>query len=486
MTVGYLSKDVLKDFIVEYFQFLNETTPEDFTSMIYYYQNIDYNNIVVTFKQNIDNSDGNNAIQEYLKDLNVKIQSAEAFKDIYAYDTFHDDMEHAKSFTTIILVFMLLMGFFITFVIFNRYIYNQKQQIGSLISFGYTKNDINKYFLQIFLLISAITIPISIIVGYMFGWLILGVIVPNVANLSLNELQFIFIPEIIYIGVGVGLFIIFASLFLPIRKIKRMVVADLIYGQTESKIFMIKFKRADKPKKKVSHTLIHRNLFRHKKRLLFTMIAMTFSLLIISATQTVVDSMNYNVARVFKSSANDGQANEEWNLNVDFQGSINLSLPGNTVDNISNMNGVQETQPYVKGLVTAKGKTDQSFLLLGFDAEDTKMHTFTWDTEQKSNSIPKMDNEIVISYENAKDLDKKVGDSLKIVTSDGLKFTFIIVGVHKELMSSAYCTLIAGRKIFHNNSNVADGLYILLDSGANKDKIVNKIYNLAHVYGYCI
>ncbi|MHA1148149.1 MAG: ABC transporter permease [Promethearchaeota archaeon] len=481
MTVGYLSKDILKKYIVNYFQYLNTTTLEDFTSMIYYYQSIDYNNIAVTFKQDVDDSKGDKAIEDYFDNLNINIETAEKFQDMYAYDNFHEDMENAKSFTTIILIFMLLMGLFITFVIFNRYIFNQKQQLGTLSSFGYTKRDIDKYFSHIFWLISAITIPFSIIIGYIFGWAILGVIVGNAANLSLNELEFLFLPEIIYIGVGVGLFIILASIYLPVRKIKRMVVADLIYGKSESRIFMIKFKKEDKPKKKVSQVLIHRNLFRHKKRLVFTTMAMTFSLLIISATQTVIDSMDYNINRVFKSEKNGFQANENWDLNVDFQGSINLSIPDNTIDKISDIKDIKETQKYVKGLVTAKGEEDQTFLLIGFDAENTNMHHFTWDSDQKINSIPEKDNEIVISYGNAEDLDKKVGDDLKIETSEGLEFTFKIVGVHKELMSSAYCTLNAGREIFHNNSNVADALYVLLEDDADKNRIIDKIYDLENI-----
>ncbi len=484
MTVGYMSKDALKNYIVQYFTFLNSTTPEDFTSMIFYYQNIDYNNIAVIFKEDVDPSDGDNSVEKYFEDdINVNIETAEKFEDMHAYDDFHGDMENAKSFTTIILVFMLLMGLFITFVIFNRYINNQKQQIGSLIGFGYKKSDIDKYFFRIFLLITAITLPLAIIIGYTFGWAILGVIVSNTANIPTSELEFLFLPEIIYIGIGVGLFIIFTSLYLPVRKIKHMVVADLIYGQFESKIFMIKLKKAEQPKKTVSQTLIHRNLFRHKKRLLFTTIAMTFSLLIISATQTVIDSMDYNVARVFKSEENGVQTNENWDLNIDFQSSVNLSINENTVDKISEMNGIKETQKYVKGLVTAtaKGKEDQLFLLIGLKAENSNMHHFTWDPEQKSNSIPNEDDEIVISFGNARDLGKKVGDDVKIETSVGEKFTFKIVGVHKELMSSGYCTFEGGRRIFHNNTNVADGLYILLEDDADKDKIINKIYDLENI-----
>jgi len=482
ITVGYLSKDTLKNYIVQNFEVLNSSSPEDLSSLIYYYKSIDYNNIAVTFKDKVDVSDGNKAVKDYLEDyLKVNIETAEFFEDLMAYDSFHSDIQDMKSFTTIILVFMLLMGLFITFVIFSRYIYNQKQQIGTLISFGYTKSDINKYFLQIYLLISIITIPLSLLIGYVVGWAILGVLVSNVANISINDLTFLFLPEIIYIGLGVGLFIILVSLYIPIRKVKRTVVADLIYGQSESKFFIIKLKKSSKPKEKVSHTLIHRNLFRHKKRLIFTTFAMTFSLLIISATQTVIDSMDYNVSRVFKSENNDVQANENWDLNVNFQKGINMSYPNNIVDQISEIKGVKDTQIYVKKLITAKGDEDQIFLLVGFNAEKTKMHHFTWDDEQDENSVPKDDDEIVISYGHAHDLDKKVGDKLKIISPTNEEFTFKIVGVHKELISTGYVTLNGGRKVIYNSGKMADGVYIILENDADRDEIINDIYDLENI-----
>ena len=473
MTVGYIEKDVLKSFIVNYFKLLNQTAGGGFTSMIYYYQSIDYNNIAVDFKEGVDPEEGHKAVKDYLNDqLGVNIMRSEEFEEMLAYERFHSNIRNAKSFTTIILIFMLLMGLFITYVIFNRYIYNQKQQLGTLSSFGYTKSDINKYFMQIFLLISAITIPISLIVGYSLGWTILGIIVGNVANLEMAELTFLFLPEIIYIGVGVGVFMISASLFIPVRKVKRTMVSDLIYGTSDSKIFMIKFKKSDKPKNKVSHTLIHRNLLRHKKRLVFTTFAITFSLLIVSATQTVIDSMDYNVNRVFKSEANNNDANEIWDLNIDFQNKVNMTKINNTVSQLSELEDVDRIEEYVKALVIPEGEEDQTFLLIGFDAEDTKMHQFTWDEEQEKNKVPKADDEIVISFEHAQDLDKKVGDEIEFKTTSGEEYTFEIVGVHKELISSGYTTLEAGRKIFHDGQDFTDAVYILLEDGADREEVI--------------
>jgi ABC-type lipoprotein release transport system permease subunit len=311
------------------------------------------------------------------------------------------------------------MGFFITFVIFSRYVYNQKQQIGTLMTFGYKKSDITQYFLRIFLLISLITIPLSIVIGYTIGWAILGAVVSNVANLSVSNLAFMFIPEIIYLGLGLVFLITFVSLYLPVISVKRTKVSDLVYGQSKTKFSIIRLRNSLKPKKRISSNLIHRNLFRHKKRLLFTTIAMTFSLLIISATQTIVDSMDYNVSRVFKSDNSNVQTNENWDLNIDFQNSINTSYINNTVDLVSDIQNIKEIQSYVKGLVTALGNEDQIFLLVGFHLENSTVHHFTWDNEQSGSSLPTEEDEIVISRQHSAKLNKKVGDLINITTSTG-------------------------------------------------------------------
>ena len=481
MAVGYLSKDTLINYIIQYFEALNATTPEDMTPLIYYYKNVDYNNIAVTFEDNIGVSGGNTALKSYLEDdNNIIIETAEYFKDLRAYDAFHGNIQDAKQFTTIILIFMLLMGFFITFVIFSRYVYNQKQQIGTLMTFGYKKPDITQYFLRIFLLISIITIPLSIVIGYTVGWAILGVVVSNTANLSMNNLAFMFLPEIIFIGLGLVLLITFVSLYLPVISVKRTGVSDLVYGTSKTKFSIVRLRKSLKPKKRISYNLIHRNLFRHKKRLLFTTIAMTFSLLIISATQTIVDSMDYNVSRVFKSSNSTIQTNENWDLNIDFQNSINMSYINNTVDLISEIQGIKESQNYVKGLITAIGNEDQMFLLVGFQVENSTVHHFTWDNEQSGHSLPTEDDEIVISRQHSARLNKKVGDEINITTSTA-NFTMKIVGVHKELISTGYVTLNGGRKVLHNDGGMVDGLYIILETSADKGKIINDIYALDNI-----
>ncbi|GAJ18031.1 unnamed protein product, partial [marine sediment metagenome] len=84
----------------------------------------------------------------------------------------------------ILLVFMALLGGIIVYIIFNRYVNSQKQQIGILLGLGYTRRDILKYFLFNVFIISIISIPLGIIVGFGLGYLMLNVMLAEMANLS--------------------------------------------------------------------------------------------------------------------------------------------------------------------------------------------------------------------------------------------------------------------------------------------------------------
>ncbi len=483
MGVIFLSKDSLKNYIIRYFKTLNATTPEDYTDLISYYMHVDYNNIAVTFKG--DDSDGHDEVEEYLReDCNVEIEKAEKFEDSYAYSLMKADVEDTGEIFMILLIFMALLGGIIVYVIFNRYVFSQKQQVGILLGLGYTRRDVYKYFLFNVLVISIISIPMGIIVGFGLGYLMLNVMFAEMANLTVLDFPFIFLPDVLFIGLIIGGLLIFFSTFFSIRNINKQIIAELIYEQTEitRKIRKIKGKTSAK---NVMNRLIIGNLFRNPKRIAFTVIAMTLSLLIVSATENLLDSMYYNVDRTFKSEDNDDvETSEGWDLNVVFQTPVNLSSQDNIIDDIKNIEDIDDTKVYLKGLILAKAKgdnDDQNLILQGIDIKDSDFHKFHWYNEDTQNSAPRDDDEIVISSVHANKLDKKFGDKLTIKNAADEEFKFEIVGIHAELVVTPYVTLKAGMNIFHNGSDLIDGIYIILEEGADKENIIDELYELDNV-----
>ena len=483
MGVIFLSKDTLKNYIIRYFKALNATTPEDYTDLISYYGQVDYNNIAVTFKG--DDSDGHDEVEDYLRDVcKVEIERAEKFEDSYAYSLMKADVEDTGEIFMILLIFMALLGGIIVYIIFNRYVFSQKQQVGILLGLGYTRRDIYKYFLFNVLVIATISIPLGIIVGFGLGYLMLNVMFAEMANLTVLDFPFIFLPDVLFLGLVLGGLLIFLSTFFSIRNINKQIIAELIYEQTEvtRKIKKIKGKTSAK---NVMNRLIIRNLFRNPKRIAFTVIAMTLSLLIVSATENLLDSMYYNVDRTFKSEDNDEvDTSEGWDLNVVFQIPVNLSSQDNIIDDIKNIEDIDDTKVYLKGLILAKAKgdkDDQNLILQGINVKNSDFHKFHWYNEDIQNSAPSDDDEIVISSVHANKLDKKFGDKMTIKNAADEEFKFKIVGIHAELVVTPYVTLKAGMNIFHNGSDLIDGIYIILEEGADKENIIDELYELDNV-----
>ncbi|MFX1340858.1 MAG: ABC transporter permease [Promethearchaeota archaeon] len=482
MGIIFLAKNTLKNYIIQYFLALNASSPDDYTDLINYYKLVDYNNIAVTFKGDV--SDGNDEVTEYLQDVcNVKIDKSEKFEDSYAYSLMKSDVQDTGEIFLILLFFMALLGGIIVYIIFNRYVNSQKQQVGILLGLGYTRKDILKYFLFNVMLISVISIPLGIILGFGLGYLMLNVMFAEMTNLTVLDFPFIFLPEVLVLGLVVGGMLMFLSTFFSIRKINKAVIAELIYQQSETTRKIKKVKESAKSRN-IERRLVFRNIFRNPKRVAFTVVAMTFSLLIVSATESLLDSMYYNVDRTFKSDNNNIETSERWDLNVLFQTSVNYSAQDNIINEIDGINGIDDIEVYTKGLILAKAKgdkEDQNLILQGMDIKNEKFHQFHWQSETQKNSAPKDDNEIVISSVHANKLDKKLGDKLTIKNSANEEFKFKIVGIHSELVLTPYVTLEAGQKVLHNSSNLIDGIYLLLNDNADKKEIIKKLYKIDNV-----
>ena len=482
MGVIFLAKDTLKNYIINYFTTINATSEEDITDMINYYRLVDYNNIAVTFKGDV--SEGNDDVKDYLReDCSVKIEKSEKFEDSYAYKLMEADVSDTGEIMMILFIFMALLGGIIVYIIFNRYVYSQQQQIGILLALGYTKKDIMKYFLFNIFIISIIAIPAGIVVGFGLGYLMITVMFAELTNIGLFEFSFIFLPEVLYLGLIMGSLIVFLSTFFSVRKTYKKIIAELIYKQTEVSHKIKKAKKHSKSRN-LMNKLVIRNLFGNRKRLAFTIIAMTFSLLIVSASQSLLDSMIYNVNKTFKNEESNIEPSERWDLNVVFQTSPNMSDPNCIVEDIKELNGIDDIKVYTKGLITAKAKgdnDDQDLILQGIDLDDNKFHLFTWQGDNQEHSAPEDDDEIAISSVHANKLNKELGDKLTIKNAADEEYKFKIVGIHKELILTPYITLEMGKKVLHNGSNLIDGIYIILNKDADKDEIIDDIYDMGNI-----
>jgi len=484
MGVVFLSQETLKNYIIQYYEWLNQTDPGKYTPYILYHQSVDYNNIAITFEEAVDISDGNDAVIEYFESIcNVNIKKAEKFEDSYAYKLMEADVSDTGEILMMLLIFMALMGGIVVYIIFNRYVYSQKQQVGILLGLGYTKKDTMKYFLFNIGVISAIAIPIGIFLGFAFGYIMINYMLMEMAHVGLFDFPFIFIPEVLYLGLVIGGALVFFSTFFSVRKINKKIIAELIYEQEEVTRKIKEVKKAPKPSRNITNKLVIRNTFRNRRRFYFTMIAMTFSLMIVAATQSLVDSMYHNIDRTFQSPNSNVEPSEKWDLNIDFISHVNTSTSNSLIDDINDVGDIKKTKVYTKGFINVKNDDeDIGMILLGIDLEvNDDFHHFTWHKPKEDNSIADDSNEIVISSVLSIKLEKAIGDDLKFKNDEGESFTFEIVGVHADLVSCAYVNLNEGQRITQDSETYVDGLYVILESDADKKQVKDDIYDLGNI-----
>lgn len=485
MGIIYLSKNTLKTYILKYLNdmYLATLSPE-LLYLISIYSTSDYNNIVVTFNGDIE--EGNTATQEYLENIcNVNIKSSGSIEDSYGYSNLKDSIEQSSEFMFIILLLMIFMGVLIVFVIFNRYVLSQKQQLGVLEAIGYTKKDLINYFMFNIMIISIISIPTGILIGHALGYLLIGELFSQMANISLLDIPYISLPNITYLGIIIGIGMIILSTYIPIHKIRSNEISDLIYKQTDID-YKIKSKKHLKKrqlskKENVSDILVFHNLFKNKKRLVLTVGAITCALLIISTGQSIIDSIYQNIDRTFNTSGTISEPSEAWDLDIHFQTALNLSIQEYAIDNIKGIEGIQKGEIYSKGYVTTnKGNKDELLLLYGMDWENTKGHNFKWKYLDQNNSIPKYNNEIVISSIYSAKLNKEIGDNIEIKYL-GSNYNFKIVGIHNELVVCCYVTKEAANIIFHNGQNFANGIYLMLEKDTDPENVKEIIYGMTNI-----
>lgn len=226
-------------------------------------------------------------------------------------------------------------------------------QFGILKSTGATKRQITQTVIYEGIFLTFIAIPLGIVVGLIFQWISIGVINNTIAPMLnvdrfgaeyLDDYLFRFIlsPFGIVLSIGVSIFTVFLSAYLPARKAALVPAINAIRGTGEVKINNKKI-RGGKVVKKVFKTegmLARTFMKRNKKNFRATVIAISFSVAIFIVAgslhtqfssfannqwETVDADLVYRLARPWQSEVDCDLFDEEelngwYNWRIDLEG----------------------------------------------------------------------------------------------------------------------------------------------------------------------
>lgn len=311
-------------------------------------------------------------------------------------------------------------------VIYNIFYVSVIQRInyfGLLRAIGTTKKQIKKIIFKEGFFLSAIGIPIGILLGHVLSFILIPLF--SVDNLEIKSS-----PFIVLISILVCLITIVISLRKPGKFASKISPIEAM-GYTGANIGTNKKERTSYKKFSISK-LAYLNLFRNKKRTLMTILSLTMSGILFIVICTVLKSMDIN--NLMKQ-----DINYEFTLSIpDLSDPNENPLNSTVINNIKKINGVKNvytTNIYYDLTID----NDSESCLYGYDDDILKaLDKHIISGKISTDNLKSKDEVLVVQSHNEKAHKYKVGDKVNIIIkkhdktsnkTESLKKEFTVSGI---------------------------------------------------------
>lgn len=212
-----------------------------------------------------------------------------------------------ESRNTIIAVIVGLVIISTIATIYNSFhisVMERKKEFGTLRSIGATPSQIRNIVFREGFFMTAIAIPVGMIVGY-FGLLILLKLLTIFLSTVMNQLELSGVgatitPRLVVITLGISILTVFLSAYLPARKAGKISPIDAIRNTTDIKVGRLKSGKLSSKLFKAEGYLASRNLRRNKKKFKVTIFSITISIVLFIVFNSFV-SISFKVNSFTKS-----------------------------------------------------------------------------------------------------------------------------------------------------------------------------------------
>jgi putative ABC transport system permease protein len=338
-------------------------------------------------------------------------------KDHFSYKYMELDLHGFKLYMPAIILIMGMLSFTITFVIYNRFIINQRKEIGTLLCLGYIRSEIINSFLLGSLVLglvgSALGLLISLVVRNIFAYvqyvaLDLPVLYTNLYLVSLTK-------GIIF-GVGITLIPPFLLLLKLLKLFPYEIIREPV-KQNMIKRCLLTASSEGLPFLSLESRYALKNIIRQKYLTISTIICIGLSLGIAISYITSITSINNTITDSFNS--------EHWDLCVDFFYPMYLDDLGIT----KKVPYITQYEPFIrKSVEIGAHKIYKDSNLLGINPKSAVKHVRLIDGVWLSGEKEK---EIVLNQDIAKAIGIGVGELVELKINQK-RFKLKVVGISAE------------------------------------------------------
>ena len=334
--------------------------------------------------------------------------------ELYGYALLKEDLSMGQGFAAVIALLILLAAFFVIFSFFSRTVDEQRKQIGVLKALGYSRGSVLASYLYMAVLVGLTGSVLGLVAGIPLG-----------SYLGDFYVDMAFHSEATGMAMDTGT-LVAGLLFGPLTAAFACAVAvwstvslephEAIKDMRSQKVRGHRRSRARAPSGLPYITLYTlRNMFRHRRRLFFTVLAVAFSVVMGAMSFLMVSSFAHAVERSVADY-------EHWDLVVDFAYPMNSSAAADV-----SVEGVEDSVQVVRMAASwssgaASGQTVVTALPMGQTLHGTQL------TE---GALASSVQEVMVGYAMAKDSGVAVGDTVSLDCGYGAA-DFTVSGVHAD------------------------------------------------------
>ena len=321
------------------------------------------------------------------------------------------DLKGFKSFALFFPLLFIAIACFSIYILLSRLVYVQRPFIGVMRATGYTRKQILSHYLSFALIIGILGAVLGAVAGYGLSYLITSAYADTI-GIPLVSIKAYWL--VVFEGASLSIiFCAFAGI-MPAFRSSRTDPAKAMRGDMLEKRFHRPFLERVLPP--LSHVPLFiklplRNMFRNRRRTVFTILGLVFSTMLVLTFLGVLDSINNAMDRGFN-------ANNHFDMAAVFLEGRDAA----TIGKIKRIPGVEGTEPVVSYNVKIRWDGNSADTVMMGVLPDTNMRKFYTPTQQE---VKVEDRHVLLNqwYHTKKGLE--VGQTVTLSTSWRKKNFFV-------------------------------------------------------------
>ena len=303
------------------------------------------------------------AVEEIMK--NTGIQEVVTQEEHQGNKLMKADLEGFKSFALFFPLLFLGIACFSIYILLSRLVYTQRPFIGVMRAMGYTRKQILFHYLSFALIIGVLGAFFGALIGYGVSYLIAS-IYANTIGIPLVNIKIFW--GVMFQGMFMSMFFCAVAGIVPALSSSRQDPSKAMRGETLQQVFKLPIVERMFPPLTRMPMFIKmpiRNMFRNKRRTVFTLIGLTFSVMVVLMFLAVLNTAGDALNRGFT-------LNNRFDMVAVFLGGRDAAL----ISKIKRVPGVEDVEPTLGYNVKIAWDGEESDTVMMGIEPDTNMRRF--------------------------------------------------------------------------------------------------------------